>query len=145
MPTHKMTITFDAADPASLGTFWCQALGYALESPPDGFDTWPDALQAWGVPESEWNSASAIVDPDGVSPRIFIQRVPEPKTAKNRVHLDVITSARRADGSKDWSVLRATAARLTEHGAAVVTEFDRGRMGEWIVMTDPEGNEFCVC
>lgn len=145
MPKQKMTITFDSADPAALGAFWCEALGYEFEAPPAGFDSWPDALTAWGVPESDWNSASAIVDPEGIAPRIFIQRVPETKTAKNRVHLDVITDARQGDGSKDWSVLRATAARLVEHGGVVEQEFNRGQMGEWIVMHDPEGNEFCVC
>lgn len=145
MARHTITITFDAADPAALGAFWCEALGYVFEAPPAGFDSWPDALRAWGVPESDWNSASAIVDPDGSSPRIFIQRVPEHKTAKNRMHLDVITGAGTPAAGKDWSVLRAEAARLVEHGASVVSEFDRGRMGEWIVMRDPEGNEFCVC
>lgn len=140
---RTFTITMDAADPAALGAFWQQALGYQLEPPPEGFATWPDALTAWGVPEEDWNMASAIVDPEGVGPRIFIQRVPEPKTAKNRLHLDVHSGGGRP-GGKDMTVLRALAQDLVEAGATLVQEFDHAVQGQWIVLTDPEGNEFCV-
>ncbi len=85
-------IVIDCSDPAALGAFWAKALDYEMERPPEGFATWPDALKAWGVPESEWNSANAIVDPAGVGPRIFFQRVPEPKQGKNRLHLDIRVS-----------------------------------------------------
>lgn len=64
---RTFTLTMDASDPAALAEFWKQALGYELESPPEGFATWPEALKSWGIPESEWNSASAIVDPDVTS------------------------------------------------------------------------------
>lgn len=141
--TRSLSLTLDAADPALLAAFWAAALGYELEAPPEGFASWPEALTAWGVPEEDWNQASAIVDPNGVGPRIFIQRVPEPKTAKNRVHLDVHSGAGRP-GAKDMATVRAVAAELVANGATIVAEFDRSAIGQWIVMADPEGNEFCV-
>ena len=85
----EIQVTFDCADPGALAEFWAEALGYQVQGPPPGFDSWPAALTAWGVPEDQWNSKSAIIDPDGEGPRIFFQRVPEGKTVKNRVHLDV--------------------------------------------------------
>lgn len=141
--TRSLSLTLDAADPALLAAFWAAALGYELEAPPEGFASWPEALTAWGVPEEDWNQASAIVDPNGVGPRIFIQRVPESKTAKNRVYLDVHSGAGRP-GAKDMATVRAVAAELVANGATIVAEFDRSAIGQWIVMADPEGNEFCV-
>ena len=82
-------IVFDCADPDTLATFWAAALHYKKQDPPSGFASWPDFLKAQGIPEQEWNSASAIVDPDGAGPRIYFQRVPEGKVVKNRVHLDL--------------------------------------------------------
>ena len=82
-------VVLDCADPGSLAEFWATALHYQVQEPPEGFATWEDALVAWGVPESEWNSRSAVVDPDGTGPRVFFQQVPEPKQVKNRVHLDL--------------------------------------------------------
>lgn len=135
-------VTFDAADPLALGEFWCAALGYERDAPPEGFATWEAALTAWGVPTERWNSKNAVSDPDGVGPRIFIQQVPEPKSAKNRVHLDLNVSAGRA-GDERLGVLRAEADRLTGLGATVVNE--AAELGDvWIVMRDPEGNEFCL-
>ena len=82
-------VTIDCADPDRLAHFWADLLGYQLDSPPEGFDSWEAWLTEQGIPESEWNSASAITDPDGHGARIFFQRVPEKKEQKNRVHLDV--------------------------------------------------------
>lgn len=141
--TYK--ITMDAADPATLGDFWCLALGYEKEPPPTPYATWEEALTAWGLPPERWNDASAIHDPATPGSRIFIQKVPEQKTAKNRLHIDIDSGARRDDGSKDWAVMRRLAARLVEAGASVEIEFDNPLQGSWIVMHDPEGNEFCVC
>lgn len=135
----------DAADPRALGTFWAQALGYIEDPAPEGFPSWEAALTEWGVPAEKWNDGYAIVDDDGTRPRIFLQRVPEPKTAKNRLHIDIESGARRPGTTKDWSVLRSTAAHLVELGATVQLEFNDPEDGEWIVMHDPEGNEFCVC
>ena len=135
------TLTMDAADPRRLGDFWALALGYRPEAPPGNFATWEEALTSWGLPEERWNDAYAIV---GDGPRIFIQKVPEPKTAKNRLHIDVHSNAGGPDQPKDWDVMRAKAAKLVDAGADVVEEFRQPPQGEWIVMEDPEGNEFCV-
>ena len=82
-------VTFDAADPASLSDFWAVALGYVVPQPPAGFASWDEWARGTGIPEENWNDARALVDPEGKGPRLFFQRVPEPKTAKTRVHLDV--------------------------------------------------------
>ena len=127
-------ITFDCAAPGRLAEFWASALGYVLQPPPEGFDSWPAFLTAIGVPESEFDSRSACVDPDGKGPRLFFQRVPEPKAAKNRVHLDVDVGRDRVD---------AEVQRLLAEGATKVREVSEN--GErWVVMADPEGNEFCL-
>jgi hypothetical protein len=137
-------VTIDCADPASQADFWAAALGYVLDPPPDGFASWPEALTTWNVPESEWGSASAIVDPTGVGPRVFFQRVPETKAVKNRVHLDVRASA---GPGTPMDVRRAAVAevtdRLVERGAILQSRIEE--MGSyWAVLEDPEGNEFCV-
>src|SRR5450759_4733181 len=96
MSIREVQVTFDCADPGALAGFWCEVLGYQVQPPPAGFDSWDKALDAWGVPPQEHNSRSAALPPEGESgPRLFFQRVPEGKTAKNRLHLDV----RAAPGS----------------------------------------------
>lgn len=139
-----LQVTIDCADPAALAAFWARALGYVVQPPPEGFSDWPAALSAWGVPESEWNSASAVVDPAGKGPRIFLQQVPEPKTGKNRVHLDVSVSGGPSipQDQKRAAVLPEVA-RLVGLGAVEVRQV--AEMGSfWAVLQDPEGNEFCV-
>ena len=136
------SVTMDAADPAAQGRFWAEALGYVLEPPPPPHETWEETLISWGLPEERWNDASAIVDPTGVGPRVFIQKVPEPKSAKNRVHLDVRVSTDRTD--KDRERMLARADELVAIGATLVRVVDDNFMGYWIVMADPEGNEFCL-
>ncbi len=137
---------FDAHDPLALGEFWCAAAGYVRESPPEPYASWEETLTAWGLPELEWNSANAIVDPSGRGPRIFLQRVPESKVCKNRVHLD-IRVAPGVTGEEGMAALEVEAARLVALGAEVAervgpADFNGGK--GWIVMRDPEGNEFCL-
>ncbi|ONH34534.1 VOC family protein [Protofrankia sp. BMG5.30] len=137
-------VTFDCADPAALSAFWADALGYEAQPPPPGLDSWPAFLAARGVPAERWNSAAAIVDPSGVGPRVFFQRVPEPKTAKNRVHLD-LQSGGALDVSLDVRRARTeqAVARLEKLGATRVRAVEE--LGVyWVVMRDPEGNEFCA-
>jgi hypothetical protein len=129
-----MQITFDAAGPRALGAFWCEVLGYIEEPPPPGFETWEDALAAFGIDQSDPDRAFAIVDPERVGPRVFFLKVPEGKTAKNRMHLDVHVEPDQ---------LHAKAASLVELGATHVAEFDEPE-GHWITLLDPEGNEFCL-
>jgi catechol 2,3-dioxygenase-like lactoylglutathione lyase family enzyme len=138
-------ITFDCADPAGLAAFWAEALGYRLQDPPEGFESWEQALEAFGVPPERRNDNSAIVDPEGSGPRLFFQRVPEGKQAKNRVHLDV-RGAPGLQGDARMAALESEAERLVSHGATRVRRDDPAPplAGGHIVLTDPEGNEFCL-
>jgi len=133
-------ITFDAHDPAALAQFWALALGYVIQPPPPGFDDWESFLESVGIPEADRDSKSAVVDPDGVGPRLFFQRVPEGKTAKNRVHLDVNVGV-GADDRK--AAVRAHLATLEAAGATFLREVDES-LGWCLVVQDPEGNEFCL-
>lgn len=140
----EVQITFDSADPAALAAFWAEVLGYVPQPPPGDFASWDEALDAWGVPPEERNSRSALIDPDGSRPRVFFQRVPEGKTAKNRVHLDV-RAAPGQEGDERMATLEAEAARLVALGASRFKRFEPGPMeAGFIVMQDPEGNEFCL-
>lgn len=141
----KIQIVFDTADPDREARFWSAALGYQLQAPPDGFDSWEAFLRQQGIPEDRWNDASAIVDPEGMGPRIFFQLVPEAKSAKNRMHIDLNISGERGTPLEERKGrVHAEVARLTSLGATD----ERGaieRDGEyWVRMNDPEGNEFCV-
>jgi len=139
----RVQVVIDCADPGRLAQFWALALGYQVQPPPDGFDSWEDALRAWGIPEDQWNSRSAVVDPDGAGPRLFFQQVPEEKVVKNRVHLDINAAEGIGDQAERRRVIAKTVARLTEAGASVFREMEeRGEF--WVVMQDPEDNEFCV-
>ena len=142
--SQRFTLTLDAADPKALGTFWATALGYVEEPPPKPYATWPEAFEGWGLGEERWNDAYAVVDPAGVAPRFFFQKVPEPKTAKNRLHLDVWVPGETRENPASPDDKRAHAAHLVNHGARVLHEMDQPGMGFWVVMADPEGNEFCV-
>lgn len=147
MTIRQVQVTFDCADPAALSGFWAEVMGYQLDPPPPGFDSWVEALTAWGVPESEHNSRSAVSDPDnpdGASPRLFFQRVPEGKSAKNRVHLDV-RAAPGLQGEERMAALEAEADRLVGLGATRVRRFEPDQFtAGHIVLQDPEGNEFCL-
>ena len=141
---REIQVTFDCTDPGAQARFWAAAVGYVVEPPPAPFDSWDQALEAWGVPEEERNSRSAIVDAEGAGPRFFFQRVPEGKTAKNRVHLD-LRSAPDLEGEARMDALEAECGRLSALGATLSKGFEPDRMsGGFIVMQDPEGNEFCL-
>ncbi|MFC4496187.1 VOC family protein [Streptomyces ovatisporus] len=142
---RDVQITIDCADPAALAAFWAEALGYRLQDPPEGFESWEQALDAMGVPPENRNDASAVLDPEGSGPRVFFQRVPEGKQAKNRMHLDV----RAAPGVEDearMAALESEAERLVSLGATRLERHEPAPpLGSGhIVMTDPEGNEFCL-
>ncbi|MFY9914768.1 MAG: VOC family protein [Nocardioidaceae bacterium] len=126
MATH-WTLGGDAADPHRLAAFWASALGYV---PEPGYDD-PDG--------------ASLVDPDGKGPAIGFLRVPEGKTAKNKLHIDI-----RVAGEPPWDMvereqlIRAKTAELVTAGATMVREDPHGEVLGHIVMLDPEGNEFCV-
>jgi catechol 2,3-dioxygenase-like lactoylglutathione lyase family enzyme len=142
---REIQVTFDCSDPAALDSFWATVLGYRVQEPPPGFDSWNTALEAMGVPPERRNDASALVDPDGSGPRIFFQRVPEGKSAKNRVHLDVrvgqgLTGDERMAALEEWCtrLVGLGATRIERHEPA--PPMQEGH----IVLADPEGNEFCL-
>ncbi|HEX8780380.1 MAG TPA: VOC family protein [Nocardioides sp.] len=151
--SRAIQVTFDAHDPRSLSRFWAEVLGYVVPSPPgrtvgpaeDVFDVWQDFLADVGVPEEERDAASAIEDPDGTGPRYFFQRVPEGKTAKNRVHLDV-RAAPGLQGEQRMAALEDEAARLVGLGATRLARHEPAPplSAGHLVMADPEGNEFCL-
>lgn len=151
--TTDFQVTFDATDPMALSIFWRDALGYVHPGPPgveladgqDPLEAWDRFLAESGVPEERRNEASALVDPDGTRPRIFFQRVPEAKSAKNRLHLDV-RAAPGLEGDERMTALEAECVRLVALGARRLRRFEPQppmSLG-FIVMADPEGNEFCL-
>jgi len=117
MPGRFKDLVLDAGDHQALADWWCAAIGYRRRDeviPPE--DGWVRPAD-WPVP---------IVDPDGKGPAIWVQPVPEPKTVKLRLHIDIF-------GDLD---------ELLRHGATLVRKRDDEI--EWDVLADPEGNEFCV-
>ena len=108
-------MTFDCHNPLLLAEFWSAALGYETEN-------WPDIDGATSKPR------------DGGVPHIAFIKVPEAKTAKNRLHLDI----QPVDGAMESEV-----ERLVELGATRIDVFNEPSE-TWTVMNDPEGNEFCV-
>ncbi len=142
---RELQVTFDCADPATLSRFWAEVLGYRLDDPPEGFATWEEALEAFKVPEHLRNSASAVHDPTGEGPRLFFQQVPEGKTAKNRVHLDV-RAAPGLEGEARMAALEDECERVLALGATRLERHEPNgtTSNGFIVMRDPEGNEFCL-
>jgi hypothetical protein len=151
--SRHVQITFDAHDPRALSSFWRDVLAYLHPGPPgvdvpegvDPLDAWDEFLARIGVPEGQRNLRSAIEDPEGQGPRLFFQQVPEGKTAKNRVHLDVRAAPGLA-GDERMAALEAECERLVALGAARIQRFEPEppMTPGHIVMTDPEGNEFCL-
>ncbi|MFG2559936.1 VOC family protein [Streptomyces sp. NPDC048496] len=141
----RWTVTLECAQPAGLAEFWALALGYVPKPPPAGFGSWEKWFAHHGVPEEEWDDGAYLCDPDGVGPTLSFVKVPEPKVAKNRVHLDV-----QAGGGRDtpweerWPRVVEAVERLTSAGATVVREHDMDGRPDHVEMADPEGNEFCV-
>lgn len=119
MVAHVHTITFDSADPEKLGRFWAQATGYGDD---------PAYPNSPGDPE--W----LIAGPGGV-PRLLFVRVPEGKAGKNRLHLDLRPQDRDRDAETE---------RLTGLGARLLHDRRQADGTGWVVLADPEGNEFCV-
>ena len=151
-PALTLQLTVDCADPRRLVPFWAEALRYVPEPPPEGHASWRAYWAAIGVPEEELGDGAgdlpeSLVDPAGVGPRVWFQQVPEPKTGKNRLHLDLKVGGGRA---VPRAVRRARVdgevARLTAIGATVLYAMDEPDGMDYyaVVLQDPEGNEFCV-
>ena len=140
-------LVIDCTSPEPLAHFWAEALHYVIEPPPSGFDSWDDFYRSIGVPEEELGiGADSIADPNGEGPRIWFQVVPEQKSIKNRLHIDV-----HASGGRDTpletrrELVEAEAVRLVSLGATRLrTNVEEGLDHYAVALTDPEGNEFDI-
>jgi Glyoxalase-like domain len=147
-PALRTQLVVDTADPHALAAFWAEALRYEHEEIGDFVQ---GLLDAGHVPEAltieidgarRWKDLASLRHPDdgvdergaGTGRRILFQAVPEPKTVKNRVHLDLVVGPDAADEE---------VGRLVALGATVVSVHD-GPDGRWTLLVDPEGNEFDV-
>lgn len=140
MTAARIDLTLDCSDAQLLAAFWKSALGYVDQPPPPRFATREEWLARLELPEGEsLDDVAWLCDPDGVGPRLSLLKVPEPKTAKNRLHIDVRIAGHGTPAER-WARIRAEAARLVAAGGSVLAEVDEHH----VVMADPEGNEFCV-
>ena len=114
-PSPHFGLVLDCADPDRLAEFWATALGYVN-------------VGAAGV-------YVALYPREGNGPKLLLQRVTDPKTTKNRMHLDIEVPdiQMEADRLTGLGAQRQSDTRCSEHGST------------WILMADPEGNEFCIC
>jgi predicted enzyme related to lactoylglutathione lyase len=111
---RKLGLVLDSLDPQRLAPFWALALGYVILADVDNY--------------------VALFPANGAGPKLLIQRVPEGKSVKNRMHMDVETTD-----------VEAVAAELEANGAKRLSSLMKEHGSSWIVMNDPDGNEFCVC
>jgi hypothetical protein len=150
MTALNWKLVIDTRDAQTQADFWAEALGYTVEDPSPLIE---HLLSAGELPEAAvaehgghrvFRGLAAVRHPEdphdpftgmGRGRRILFQDVPEAKSAKNRLHIDVHAEP----GERDDRV-----ALLESLGATRVEEFDKGPAGHWWVMRDPEGNEFCV-
>jgi len=140
-------LVIDCTSPEPLAHFWAEALHYVIAPPPPGFDSWDDHFRSIGVPEKELGIGPDIIeDPNGQGPRIWFQIVPEKKSIKNRIHIDV-----NASGGRDVSLetrrerVEAEAARLVSLGATRLHSIVEEGLDHYAVaLADPEGNEFDI-
>ena len=122
------SIVFDCAQPSSLARFWAAALGYTIRA----YDAAEiERLREAAIEDPE-DDPSVVIDPPGGGPTVWFNRVPEPKSSKNRVHLDInLPSLGEVD-------------RLVGSGAQVLRPLGQVPGEDWLIMADPEGNEFCA-
>jgi Glyoxalase-like domain len=140
-------LVIDCTSPEPLALFWAEALHHVIARPPPSFDSWDDFFRSIGVPEDELGGGTDIIeDPKGEGPRIWFQIVPEKKTIKNRIHIDVNASGDRSSSLETRRErVEAEAARLVSLGATRLhTNFEEGLDHYAVALTDPEGNEFDI-
>jgi hypothetical protein len=147
--TVDYQLTVDCANPETLVAFWATALGYVPKPPPAGFETWRAWYLSVNVPEEELGEGDCtdrLIDPEGRGPDIWFQAVPEGKVVKNRIHLDLfVGGGRSVPLATRRERVDAKVAELLGTGAGVVRPGDEPEMDHYfVVMRDPEGNEFCV-
>lgn len=140
-------LTIDANDPALLMRFWSHALGYVPVPPAQSDTTWHAHYRARLGGEPAFDDR--LFDPTGAGPAIWFQQVPETKSGKNRLHLDLYPTGRDLALSlaRRIEIVETKVVELVELGAAVVRrdrDDDPADPVYYVVMHDPEGNEFCV-
>lgn len=140
-------LTVDANNPALLAAFWARALGYRPVPPAEPETTWHRHYRARLGQEAAFEDR--IFDPAGLRPPVWFQQVPEAKAGKNRLHLDLYPTGRDIALALERRVeiVEAAVAELVALGASVeqrVRQDDPGDPVYFVVMHDPEGNEFCV-
>lgn len=138
---YEFQVTVDAENPHAQAKWWAKALGWQVE--PSNEEMIRGLIESGRAHESDtlvvdgvlvWKVGAAIIDPNAPGrPRVLFQLVPERKTVKNRLHFDVRTGDHREDVVRE----------LEQSGAAIQYRGNQGPF-EWVTMTDPEGNEFCV-
>jgi hypothetical protein len=146
MPVRYQLVV-DCADPDLLARFWAAALGYVPASVPAEFASWNDFYRALGVPEEDLvGGIDRISDPEGRGPSIWFHRVPDAKTVKNRLHLDLHASGDWADPIEARRQrVDAEATRLAGLGATITGPLsEEGAELYALGMRDPEGNEFDI-
>lgn len=144
-------IVIDCAAPQAMVKFWAQALHCIPEPAPEGHRTWRAYWQSMGVPEAELppgagETPESLVDLQGGGARIWFQQVPEAKSIKNRLHLDLLVGGGHGvHFEQRRQTVTDEAERLVALGAAVRTVHDMPEMGHFaICMLDIEGNEFDI-
>jgi hypothetical protein len=143
----RFQMVIDCADPDRLARFWAEALGYRFEPPLDGFASWDDYWRDFGLPEEDLGlGQDRLIDPQGHGPRIWFQTVPEGKTIKNRIHLDIgVGGGREVPMEVRRERVDAEAGRLADLGATIVRVlYTEGLDHYAVAMLDPEGNEFDI-
>jgi hypothetical protein len=146
-------IVIDCADAARLVPFWGLALDYVPSPPPTGFETWNEWYRSVGVPDEELdltgNGTDRLVDPNGAGPPIWFQPVPEGKSVKNRLHLDIYVGRDEKGAKFPYAErrqrVRAKADQLIAAGAGELRSEDSPQYERFsVTLADPEGNEFCL-
>lgn len=135
---RRFGVTIDCRDPFTLAVFWCEVLDYQHRPAPPGYASWAEYDAANGVSTEDATAGATIVDSTGAGPRIYFQKVPEAKSVKNRVHLDVVVSATR-----QWADVQAAGDQVVAAGGRILRESNDPN-DRFIVVVDPEGNEFCL-
>jgi hypothetical protein len=145
--TVTWQLTIDCASPDVLVPFWAAALGYVPADPPEGYASWREYYLSIDVPESELDCGECVdrlVDPSGNGPLIWFQVVPERKSIKNRLHLDLkVGGGRAVPLAERRARVDAKVAALVAAGASVTRTTSEGDHYA-VLLADPEGNEFCV-
>ncbi len=141
-------LVIDCHRPSRMVAFWQPLLGYEVPPPPQRFATWRDWYLSVGVPaeEIEGDGADRLEPPDGKGVAIWFQPVPEDKSIKNRLHLDLrVSRGREVSRAERRAGIEPVVAQVQAGGGALIrwTE-DEQADHLYALMADPEGNEFCL-